>query len=173
MLGSGIIITKQARLIITGTSGNIPTANFVVINTTNFANLSFAAEVDGLIDFVDTTGIFTTKDYGVIEMSATLNVQADQASAEFLLIPQFDFGDGWVVGLPRKKILTAIKPDQLSFYGMRIMPKGTLMRFWVKAASGNIIFSTETLDPAGALEAILPAAIFNVKLNRLTARQLI
>ena len=100
-------------------------------------------------------------------MSATINVQASQAAAEFQLIPEFNFGTGWVSGLPRKEVLTAIKPNQLSFHGSRRFAKGDKIRICVKAVAGNIAFKSETLDPGGSLETLLPAAIFYFELNSL------
>jgi hypothetical protein len=165
-----ILLIKKANVIILGNSRNLSTVNFEVINTTNFANLSIIPNLDGLMTYNTSDGITTLLDDGVLEMDATMNAQADQAAAEFIMVPEFnENGAGWVSGVPRKEVLTAIKPSQLSFHGTKEFKKGDQIRFCVKAASGNISFKTETIDPGGPLETILPAAIIYLKLSRITA----
>lgn len=167
--GSGPIFVRRAHTIITGNSANISTSQYQVINTTNFPSLTITPTLDGMVSYNAVTGITTLLDTGVLEMDATINAQADQASAEFIMIPEFNEGAGWVTGVPRKEVLTAIKPSQLAFHGTKHFYKGDQIRFCVKAASGNILFKTEIVDEGGALETILPAAIIYLKLTRVVA----
>lgn len=167
-IGNGRLLAKHAEMNITGNSGNISTANFTVMNKVNYPNLIFSTITDSLISFDEDTGIITTLDAGILQIDCSLNVQASVASAEFHLIPEFNFGSGWVTGCPRKVTLTAIKPSQVGFHGSKYFGKGTEIRFWVKAVSGNITFITETIDPGGPLEAILPAAVYYIALDKLT-----
>jgi hypothetical protein len=165
--GSGPIFVRRAHTVITGTSRNISTVDFEIINTTNFAGLTITPSLDGMITYNALAGVTTLLDSGVLEMDATINAQADQAAAEFTLVPEFnEQGAGWVPGVPRKEVLTAIKPSQLSFHGTKHFFKGDQIRFCVKAASGNVLFKTETIDPGGPLESVLPAAIIYLKLTR-------
>jgi hypothetical protein len=172
MIGNGIIITKHATAIVTGTSGSIDTTQFVVLCKTVEPNLIFCCEENNIIDFDEDSGIFTVNDSGCLDMTGVINVQASQASAEFQMIPQFDdcLGAGWYQGNPRKKVITAIKPDQLTFVGSKIVEKGTNIRFQIKAASGNITFNTETIAPGTAIESVLPAAIFYFTLHKTIVR---
>lgn len=168
IIGNGRLLAKHAQMTVTGNSGNISTIDFEVVNKINFPNLIFTPESDSLMSFDEDTGIYTLLDLGIMQIDCSLNVQASQASAEFHLIPEFNYGSGWERGCPRKKILTAIKPGQISFHGSKFFPKDTMFRFWVKAVSGNIIFKTETIDPGGPLEVILPAAVYYLALDKLT-----
>ena len=146
-IGNGRLLAKHAQMTVTGNSGNISTVDFEVVNKINFPNLIFTPEFDSLITFDEDTGIYTIIDQGILQLDCSLNIQASQASAEFHLIPEMNFGSGWEVGCPRKVVLTAIKPGQIGVHGSKYLPKGTMIRFWVKAVSGNITFVTETLDP--------------------------
>lgn len=170
MIGNGLLLTKIARLVVTGNSGNISTTAYELFNKTDFPLLTFSAELDGLMTFDENSGEFTFVDGGILQMFAIFNLQASVASAEIDLIPEFNPGTGWVVGSPRRKVLTAITPDQSEFHGTYAINKGDKFRFSLRAFSGNIAFKTETLDPGGPLESILPAAIFYLELDRLTSR---
>lgn len=141
--------------------------SFQVMNDTNFPDIIFIEQIDGLFDFDETSGVFILKNTGYLRMSATLNFSADQASANLLMIPEFDFGSGWVPGFPRKQALTAIRPMQFTWSGERSMNRGDKVRFCFAQEDGNISFCTEILDEGGPLEAILPAAIFNVSVSRI------
>lgn len=172
MIGNGIILTKHATSTITGNSGNIPTSDFVTLDKTSFPTLTFDTPENLFMTFDDNTGIFTFLEQGIIDISIVLNVQAAQASAEFQLIPEFNFGSGWVAGTPRRKVLTAIKADQITMHGNLEITKGSMLKWHVKAVSGDVIFCTETLAAGTPIETILPAAKFYYELDRMAAKLL-
>lgn len=167
IIGTGKIGMRCAQLRITGNSNNIPIA-FTLMNKINFPNLTFSSEFDNLITYDENTGIFITQHKGVLMMSATLNLNAMQASAELRLIPEFNQndGNGWITGAGKKVVLTAITPTQIEWAGTKELEKGSQIRFYFSAISGNIIFKTEILDQGGPLECVVPAAMFYLQHHR-------
>lgn len=167
-LGNGEVLIQHGRIFITTPSDVSLTDNFDVLNTTNFPTLIITKELDGLIDYDEVTGILTLRNSGYLTMHAAMNFVADQSSANLLMIPEFDLndGNGFHAGIPRKKALTAIRPDQVSWSGEMSVIKGSRMRFCFSKESGNISLTTETLDLGGSLETILPAVVFYVALQR-------
>jgi hypothetical protein len=167
-IGGQQIQSRIATIVITGDSGNIPGA-FTGLNSDNFGTLSFDAQLSNFFSWDTSTGILTIHDTGLLEISGVINAEAAQASAELSLVPVFDLNDGagWVRGYGRKEVLTAIKPSQITWYGARLLPnKDSKIRLYFRATSGNIHFMSETLDPGGGLESLLPSAIFNILLHR-------
>lgn len=163
-VGTGEKQTWDGSIKVTGISENIPDS-FTLLNKVNFPNLIFTHENE-MIDFNESTGEITFKIGGCFELSGILNLKASQASAQIEMVPEYDFGSGWVYGSPRHEILTAIKPRHVTFFGSREIPQNTKARFYFRANSGNIIFETETIDPGGEHECILPAIIFYANMHR-------
>ena len=165
-IGNGKINACCSQLVITGNSNNIP-GTYTIVNQINFPNLTFSLISNDLITFNQSTGIFTMQYDGIFFLNSTLNVQASQASAEIHLIPKFNNGTGtpWTTGSGRKTVLTAIKPTQTEWSGMREFVKGNQFIFKIAAHDGNISFKTETLDPGGPDECSVPAAIFYIMRN--------
>ncbi|KPK96019.1 hypothetical protein AMJ80_02445 [bacterium SM23_31] len=164
-IGNGEINARRAQLVITGNSINIP-STFTTVNATNFTNLTFTPELTNLINYDENTGAITVLEQGFLSMFATLNVQADHASAELQLIPEFNSGSGWVPGLGRKSVLTAIKPSQVEWNGVKKMQRNEQICFCIAAIDGNIAFKTEYLDPGGPNECLVPAAVLYLHLSK-------
>lgn len=165
IIGNGKKGLRCAQLIVTGISNNIPLA-FTLINQITFPNLTFTKQLNNLITFDENTGIFVLQHQGVLCMSAILNVQASIAFSILELIPEFNQGSGWETG-PGRKAQCSDEPNQIQFWGMRELKKDTQIRFYFASKGpGQIIFKTETLDPGGPHECILPAAIFYLWFHR-------
>ena len=166
ILGGGERIIYNSRLIVTGTSKLISQLGFELFNDTVYSNLTFLYQPCPCIVFDSSTGIFEFQTTGVLTLVAAIGVDAQQASVELEMIPEFNFGAGWVVGVPRKETFVAIQKRQLTWGGEINILKGSQMRFNFKANSGNICFETVTLDPGGPLEAVLPATVLYIKITR-------
>lgn len=170
-IGNGEILTQHARVIITTPADVDLTASFKVLNKTNFPTLQITVEDNEVIEFNQTTGIFTFLNTGYLTMHAVLNFNANQASANLLMIPEFNEGAGWTPGLPRKKAMTAIRPDQITWSGAKdIQNKEEKARFCFAEENGAVSLITEVLDPGGPLEVTLPAGIFFLSLQRKYSR---
>lgn len=170
-LGNGEILTQHARVIVTTPADVDLSISYQVLNKTNFPTLQITVEDNELIEFNQITGVFTFLNIGYLTMDAVLNFIANQASANLLMIPEFDEGAGWVSGLPRKTAMTAIRPSQIAWSGSKeIKNKNEKARFCFAEENGSIALSTEILDPGGPLEVTLPAGIFVASLQRKYSR---
>lgn len=163
-LGCGNRIYLNSRMIATGTSKVFSTTQYEVFNLTNFPTLTFTYNPCPCMSFSNTTGEFIFDIPGLLVMLAAVNVDALQSFSEIIMIPQFDFGSGWVQGVPRKETFVAIHSRQLSWSGEVEVMRGTKLRFCFKGENGNIRLITETLDPGGSLETQLPSAVLYLKM---------
>lgn len=165
-IGGGERIVYNSRLVVTGISKLISQTNFEVFNDTVYSNLTFTYSPCPCITFDSNTGIFEFQTTGVLTLAAVLGIDAQQASVDLEMIPEFNFGSGWVSGVPRKEAFVAIQKRQLTWGGEISVLKGSLMRFNFKANSGKIRFESTILDLGGPLEVVLPASVLYIKITR-------
>lgn len=165
-LGGGGRMVFDSRLTVTGVSKIISQTGFEIFNSNSFPDLTYIYSPCPCISYNSITGEFLFNTSGVLTLSAAININALQASAELSMVPEFNFGSGWVVGVPRKEVFVAIQMRQLTWSGEISIIKGTRLRFCFKGASGNLRFETQTIDQGGPLEAILPATVLYIKILR-------
>jgi len=159
MIGNGFKWTYFGRLIVTG--DQVIPNTLTCIDVTNFNTLAFTNIPDGLYDYSDASGIFTFKVRGLVDISATLNIDTTSGISGVEIITEYDSGSGFVKRNARNPELPVIGSNQITLEGtLEQVDIGHRLRFFARSPDGNGGFKTEVL-PDGS---VVPAAILHMKL---------
>ena len=159
MIGNGFKLTFFGRLIITGDQA-IPNV-LTCIDDVNFNLLTFTMIPDGLCDFDPATGIFTFKLHGLLDISATLNIDTTTGITEAEIITEYDSGSGFTKRNARTAELPVIGQSQTTLEGtLEQVEKGHRLRFFVRSPNASATFKTQVLPDT----SVVPAVILHMKL---------
>jgi hypothetical protein len=159
MIGNGLKLTHFARLVITGDQ-SIPNS-LTCVDVTNFNLLTFTPELNGLVEYNAVTGVFTFKNFGLVDIAATLNIDTTTGITEVEVITEYDEGAGFTKRNARTAELPIIGSKQTVLEGTleRVEP-GHRIRFFVRSPNASASFKTRELDDT----SVVPAAILHLKL---------
>ena len=158
-IGNGVKWSYFGRLIITGDQ-DIPNV-LTCIDETNFNLLAFVNTPDGLFDYDAPTGIFTFKRKGLVDISATLNIQTTTGITEVELVTEYDEGAGFVKRNARTAELPVIGAAQTTLEGtLEQVNLGHRLRFFARSPNASAGFKTEVLPDT----SVVPSVILHMKM---------
>ena len=158
-IGNGEKLTYFGRLLVIGTQ-SIPNI-LTCIDETSFNLLTFSNTPDGLFNYDASTGVFTFKVRGILDMSATLNIDTSAGVTEVEIITEYDSGSGWEKRNARTAELPVIGQKQTTLEGtLEQIDLNHKLRFFVRSPDASASFKTQVLGDG----SIVPAAILHMKL---------
>ncbi|MCK5548296.1 MAG: hypothetical protein KAI64_04730 [Thermoplasmata archaeon] len=159
-MGTGPKNTFFGRLLITG---NEPIVNVdTIVNKINCPNLNFLITPDGLLDFVENTGIFTFKRRGLLDIQGVLNITTTTGNTEVEITPEYNDGTGWSFLNARTAELPVIAAQQAVIVGaIAEIKKGDMLRFLFRSPNSSASFKTDALPNT----AVIPAAVVHFILS--------
>lgn len=158
-IGNGVKWTYFGRMIVTGTEA-VPLVK-TVFNSVNFPLLTFGVTPDGLYDFDPASGVFTFKRKGLVDIAATINLDAGSGVTLVEFLTDFDEGAGFVKRNARVAELETIGQQQTVLEGtLEEVNKGDKVRFDVRSNAPAAEFKTQVLGDG----SVVPAIILHMKM---------
>jgi len=158
-VGNGEKLTYFGRLLVTGTQ-SIPNV-LTCIDVTSFNLLAFTPTPDGLFDYDAPSGVFTFKVRGILDISATLNIDTSAGVTEVEIITEYDSGSGWQKRNARTAELPVIGQKQTTLEGtLEQVDLDHKLRFFVRSPDASASFKTQVLGDG----SVVPAALVHFKL---------